>query len=168
MQLSAYRVYLVSQRFKGGNSHYRRVILIAKGYRDDAGDVAIGHSDTANRPDYRAAEPPEPLLPHALDPQPIQKSGRKDADGRAGVHHYANHLGRFRVKGFCQPYIHVYDSHGIASGYFSQLTRLLRVPMSLISISQRSPSTMFSVAPSVPIQRTSPGTRVRYLLISLM
>ena len=146
----------------------RRVVFIAKTYRGDAGDDAISHGNATDGSDYRAPEPAEPLLTDALDPQPVQKPGWKDADGCAGIHHDANRLSGLRIEGLCQSHIHMYDSYGIASGYFSQLTRLLRVPMSLTSISQRSPSTMFSVAPSVPIQRTSPGTSVRYLLISLM
>ena len=41
--------------------------------------------------------------------------------------------------------------------YFSQTTGLLRVPMPSISMLITSPSFMFSGAPSVPIQITSPG-----------
>ena len=168
MQFSAYRVNLVSQRFQGRDSHNRWVIIIAKGHRDDTGNVAIGHGNATNRADHRAAKAAEPLLPDALNSQPVQQPGGKYADGCAGVHHNPNHLGRLRVKGFCQSHVDMYDSHGLTSGYFCQLTRLLRVPISLISISQRSLSFMFSVAPSVPIHSTSPGTSVRYLLISLM
>ncbi len=52
--------------------------------------------------------------------------------------------------------------------YRSRTTGFRRTPISLISTSTMSPSFMFSPAPSVPIQRTSPGCRVRYRLIALM
>ena len=46
------------------------------------------------------------------------------------------------------------------------MTGLLSVPTPEISISQMSPSFMFLDVPSVPIQITSPGCKVRYLVIS--
>ena len=47
------------------------------------------------------------------------------------------------------------------AGPCSRTTGLRSVPMWLISTATTSPSFMFSVAPSVPIHSTSPGTRVR-------
>ena len=136
-------------------------------------------------------------MPNALYSQPFQEPGREDTNDSARVHHDADYLGWLLICGLSHSHIHVYDSQLVSPvynvpigaetaadesvgplrsplqltmrpGYFSQFTRLLRVPMSLISMSQTSPSFMFSVAPSVPIQSTSPGTSVRYLLISLM
>ena len=48
----------------------------------------------------------------------------------------------------------------------SRTTGLLSVPMPLISTSIRSPCFMLAVAPSVPIQMTSPGYSVRQLVIA--
>ena len=79
-------------------------------------------------------------------------AGRHNAHGRPCLPPAGCKLGR-RKRGIA--------ASGRRSSYFSHWTLFRSTPMSLISISQTSPSTMFSVAPSVPIHRTSPGIRVR-------
>ena len=60
---------------------------------------------------------------------------------------------RFRCKWPC---CHS-DAGGFETRPYSPTTGLLRVPTPVISTSTTSPAFMFWVAPSVPIQTTSPG-----------
>src|SRR5579863_10246280 len=58
---------------------------------------------------------------------------------------------------------------GMAAHAAFSATNLLRsVPMPVISISTTSPALILGEAPSVPIQITSPGHRVKYFVISTM
>src|SRR5665213_3705045 len=59
-------------------------------------------------------------------------------------------------------------AHAWLPGAFSATNLLRSVPMPVMSISTTSPSLMSGEAPSVPIQITSPGQRVKYLVSSTM
>src|SRR5207245_7876159 len=59
-------------------------------------------------------------------------------------------------------------AHTRLPGAVSLINRLRRVPIPVISISTTSPSLRSGEAPSVPIQITSPGHSVKYLVNSTM